>query len=118
MKFSHDSSPVVLMRSARVFLCFGLAASFCLGSGRTRSGGGAPTRVRALALTALILENVCFFGLLIKCLDDRVERTAVVPRDYAILLPAEAPLRQDCMGGACAGCAASGEVQYGRARFF
>src|SRR6202030_4509165 len=55
----HRSSPFESMessRSARVCLCLGLAASFWWGSGRVRSGGGVPTRARALALTALTLE--------------------------------------------------------------
>jgi hypothetical protein len=63
---NQDSS--MFVRSARLTLCFGLAARFCLGSGRTRSGGGVPTRVRALAFTALTFENVCFFALLITSL--------------------------------------------------
>ena len=66
----HSSFPVLVRRSARVFLCFGLAAAFCLGSGRIRSGGGEPTAVRALSLTALTFENVCFFGLLIASLSN------------------------------------------------
>lgn len=63
-----------------VGLCFGLAASFCLGSGRTRSGGGVPTRARAFALTALIFEKTCFFGLLISTPAGCKAHT-----DYAIL---------------------------------
>ena len=64
----HSSSPVLVRRSARVFLCFGLAAAFCLGSGRIRSGGGEPTAVRALSFTAFTFENVCFLGLLMASL--------------------------------------------------
>lgn len=45
-------------------LCFsGPKACFCLGSGRTRSGGGVPTRVRAFNLTAFTLEKVRGFDL-------------------------------------------------------
>jgi hypothetical protein len=63
-----------------VGLCFGLAASFCLGSGRTRSGGGEPTLSLAFAFTALIFEKTCFFGLLISAPAGCKAHT-----DYAIL---------------------------------
>ena len=46
------------------FVCFGLAARFCFGSGNTRSGGGAPIRSRAFDFTAFTTEKTCFFTLL------------------------------------------------------
>ena len=59
MSPSHFSNKL-----ARVGLCFGFAASFCFGSGKTRSGGGEPTRSRAFDFTAFTIENTLFFGLL------------------------------------------------------
>jgi len=82
-------------RSASVALCFGFAASFCLGSGRTRSGGGVPMRARALALTALIFENVRFFDLLIGIPGFKSSC------DYALLLLITAHVMQDCRGKRC-----------------
>jgi hypothetical protein len=41
------------------------AGELLLGVGQNSLGGGEPTRARALALTALTIENLCFFGLLI-----------------------------------------------------
>lgn len=60
---AQASASVPRSRSARVFLCFGLAAAFSFTVGRGCEGGGVPMRARAFALTALTAEKTCFFDL-------------------------------------------------------